>query len=138
MEKKKIILIIVSIVALLISVLVMFKVFNKNEKRTYNIPNGATLVENTDTLKEQKVENLLVSDVLVYTVNGISKYTATISNTSKKDLTATLYLTFYEGEDKIEIVAFQNKEIKANSKTNVDITFEIDLTKTTKIEYKLK
>lgn len=138
MEKKKIILIVVSIVALLLSVLVIVGAVAKKEERTYNIPDGATLVENTDTIKEQKVEDLLVEDVLLYTVNGSSKYTATITNTSKKDMTKTLYLTFHEGDNKIKIVAFQDKLLKANSETEVDITFEIDLSKITKIDYELK
>lgn len=138
MDKKKIIVIVISVIALILSVFVIVMSVTKEEKRNYNIPEGSVLVENTDVLKDKKIGDLLVDDVLLYTMNTKSRYTATVTNTSNKDLTTNLYITFYRNEEKTEVTALLDKTLKANDTTDINITFDIDLTKVTKIEYKLK
>ena len=138
MEKKKIILIAVAIISLTISIFIITKLFSKDSKNNYNNPEGSTLVENKEVLKDKQVGDILVSDALLYTMNGSSTYTSTVTNTSKKTSTINLYITFYEGEKKTEVLALYKRKLEPNSKAEIDITFEIDLNKVTKIEYKVK
>mgnify|MGYP003292889190 CR=1 FL=1 len=88
-------------------------------------------------LKDKKIGDILISNVLLYTENNKSKYSATVTNKSDKDVDVNLAIVFYENEIKTEINPM-DKVLKAKGKTNIEIIFEIDLTKITKIEYVLK
>ena len=63
---------------------------------------------------------------------------ATVTNNSSKDETVNLAIIFHEENMKTEIIPLNNKIIKAKQKTNIEIIFEIDLSKIKKIEYTLK
>jgi len=138
MDKKKIIVIVISVIALILSVFVIATAVTKEEKRNYNIPEGSVLVENTDVLKDKKIEGLLVENALLYKMNTKSRYTATITNKLKKDVVTNLYITFYRNEQKTEVAALLEKTLKPNETADINITFDIDLTKVTKIEYELR
>lgn len=136
MDKKKIIIIIVSIIALIASSLILVLSFNKEEAKKF--PDSTTPVENQELLQDHTIGDLLISDVLLYSIGETSQYTAIVTNKSKKDTTATLYITFYENDNKTEVIALYNKKIASGEQKNIDISFESDMTKITKIEYTLK
>lgn len=138
MNKNKIIIISSVSVLVIVAIIIAVMIFKTDEKPFYNIPEGSILVEEKNVLKDQKVGDLTVTNVLLYKDNNKSKYSATITNKSSKEQTVKLAIIFHEGNIKNEIIALNDKIIKAKDKTNIEITFDIDLTKITKIEYVLK
>jgi hypothetical protein len=138
MKNKNKIIIIASAALIIASVFITIKLVSKPKSPKYNIPEGSVLVENEDVLKDQTVGKFKITNALLYTENGKSKYTATVNNNSNEDKTINLAIVFHEENMKTEIIPLNNKLINANGKTNIEIIFEIDLTKIKQIEYILK
>lgn len=140
MEKKNKIILIVSIIIILGSVVAcVLKLTKKEEEKPTHVIEGIKLPENKDILEDAKVNELDITDIYLLNREDVSSYKAKVSNNTDKDITVSnLYVVFYEGEDKTEILALSNVIIKANNQTYINITSETDLSKTTKIEYIVK
>lgn len=138
MDKKKILLI-GSIVIILASVIAsIYIISTKEEEPEYTI-DGIDLPENKNILKDSTVENLKITSASLLTRDGISTYTAQVSNNTETNIDIdSLYVVFYEGEKENKILALKDSTITANNKTYINITSETDLSKTTKIEYVLE
>ena len=137
MDKKKVTLIVSILVIILSVILSILIITNKeDEEKPSNVINGITLPETKDILKDTTVENLKITNISLLTRDGMSTYKAQVVNETDKDINIdSLYVIFYEGEEQKKIPALKDSIVKANDKTYINISFETDLSKTTKIEY---
>lgn len=134
MEKKKIILIIFSIVAILASILIVTNKIIKND----DFSNNPSTIKSKNLVKDKKINDLLISNVKIITKENYSTYTAIVTNNSKREKEVTLYITFTEDENEIKATALYKRKIAANDSTNIDITFDTNLENITNIEYTLE
>ena len=136
MDKKKVTLI-VSILVIVLSVALSILIMtNKEEEKTSNTIEGITLPETKDILKDSTVENLKITNVSLLTRDGTSTYKAQVTNETDKDINIdSLYIIFYQGEEEKKVPALKYSIVKANNSSYINISFESDLSKTTKIEY---
>ena len=131
MEKKKIILIVASVIILLFSGVLITNTIIGNDK------NNSTII-NKKLLKDKKIDNLLIKDIEIITTDESSTYTAVVENKENKEKEITLNITFYENEKEIKVLALYKRKISAKGQTDIDITFNTDLKRITKIEYSLE
>lgn len=137
-NKKLLIPCLILIILASISIIIYMLVNKDKDPQEYTI-DGIDLVENKEILKDTNVENLKITNVSLLTRNGISSYKAEVENNTEEDINIKkLYVIFYENETKNEIAVLSNTTIKTNNKTYINITFESDYSKTTKIEYRLE
>ena len=138
MDKKKVLLI-VSTIVILASVVASIYIISTKKEEPEDLIEGINLPENKDILKDATIENLKITNVSLLTRDGISSYKAEVVNNTNNDIEIdSLYVVFHENEQENKILALKNTKITANNKTYIDITSESDLSKVTKIEYTLE
>lgn len=136
MDKKKIILIIGAIIAILLSVAVVIYTKNTKEKTPDFTIEDINLPKYKDILKDTKVNNLDITDVSLITIEGVSTFKATLKNNTNSDVTIKkLYVIFYEGDNKNKILALFDTTAASGKEMYINVTSETNLTNTTKIEY---
>ena len=139
MERKKII-IIVGLVLTIVSIIgvTIYKLTVKEEKDNFKIE-GIDFAENKEILKDTDIENLKITNISLITREGVSTYSAQITNTTTTDINVDkLYITFYEGAKQTKLLALSNAKIKQNGKVYINATSNENLTKTTKITYSIE
>lgn len=136
MDKKKILLI-VSIVLIIASIVVsVILLVNKPEEEEFKIE-GIDLPKNQEILKDVSLDGIEITNVSLLTREGMSTYKALLTNETENDISAKiLNITFYEDEE--ERTVTKNITLTAGSSMYINIESEIDLSKTTKIEYILE
>ena len=138
MDKKKILLIgsiIVIIVSVIASILLVMKKEPVNEFKI----DGIDLPQNKEILKDTTIKELDITNVSLLIREGISSYSAKITNNTNKEIKIdNIYVTFIENEKENKILALKNRTLKPEEYTYIKITSESDLSKTTKIEYTLE
>ena len=137
MNKKKL-LAIGSITVIITSIITIVIMITQNKEEEFTIE-GISLPKNKEILKENSIENLKITDISLLTRDGISTYTATISNNTEEDIKIkTLYVIFYEKEQEYKAIALYDTKIQATKEKYIDITSEKDLSNITKIDYVLE
>lgn len=138
MDKKKL-LTIGSIIVIIVSIIaIIVLVVNKDKEEEFTI-DGINLPTNKEILKESTIDNLKITDISLLTRDGISTYKATVTNESDEDIDINaLYVIFYEGDTENKTLALYDTKISSKEEKYINITSELDLTNTTKIEYVLE
>lgn len=135
MNKKKLI-IIGAIVAVLLSVAVVIYASQKEETEPEFTIDGINLPTNKDILKDTTVNNLKITKASLLTRDGISSFTATLTNDTERTAKINkLYVVFYEGDTENKTLALYDTQLLSGKETFINITSETDLTNVTKIEY---
>lgn len=139
MEKKNKIILVVSILVILASIITSIFLLTKKDPEEPPVIEGINLPRNKDVLKDNKVNELDITNVSLITRDGISTYKATISNNTNKDITINnLYVNFHHDNDETKTLTLKETTLKSNNSTYINITSETDLSNTTKIEYIVK
>lgn len=136
---KTIILIVVSLLCLIGAVfLIKLTLKPKKTKDNFEI-DGIKITENTDIIKDTKVDELDVIDQVLYTTNNKSVFNATLKNNTEKDIKVNkLYVIFTINKKEEKVILIDNGEIKKQTTFPINITFDRDVLNTTKIEYVLE
>ena len=138
--KNQKILIIGSVAVILISIIVIiYMVTNKEEKIPDYLIEGIKPIENQDILKDTTVDNLKIMNASLLTRDEISTFKAILSNETNEEIKINkLYVIFYNEVESNKNLVLQNAIVAPNDNIYINLTSEIDLSKTTKIEYVLE
>ena len=133
--KKKKILIIVSTLAIILSLTIITYTLNKNKNEPQFIIEGIEIPQNKDILNDTTINNLKISNISLITKNELSTFKASITNIKEENTKINkLYVVFHINNQKHKILALYDTTITKEEKY-INITTETILTNTTKIEY---
>ena len=139
MKNKKVLIICLTIIILSSLVTSIYLITKDKEEKPTNTLDGIDLVINEDILKDATIKNLLVTDVSLFTRDGISSYKAKVTNNSNTNTTISkLYVVFHVNNEQEKILALNNIKLNAQESKFINITSETNLSNTTKIEYLLE
>ena len=111
---------------------------NKNTKEEPFKLDGLDAVDNAELLKDIMASDLKITDQSIINTDGISTYYATITNTKNSDYHVNyLYAVFTIDGKEINSLVSYDTTLKANEERLINISFDRDISKTTKIEYKV-
>ena len=94
---------------------------------------------NDDILKDTMVDNLSITNQSVITRDEVSTYMANFTNTSNTSYQIdNLYIVFTVNGEELKALLMSNINIKENEMIPVSINFDRDISKATKVEYKIE
>ena len=135
MKNQKLLIVCLIIIILASVITNIYILSSKEEKEEFKI-DGINIAENENILNDASVSNLDITNVSLLTSDGISSYTAEVTNNTNNEVNLEkLYVVFYEAELEIKVLALSNITLKPNDTTYINITSEADLSKTTEIKY---
>ena len=131
------------ILSLIIIVAIGFSIFSfTNKKRNNNEPkiDGLDVIGNKELLKDTIFGELDITNQVLYTMDGLSTYSAVVTNNSDIGLfkVDNMYVVFTLGDEEIEALALSETSLKSGESLNININFDRDLSKVTKITFKTK
>jgi hypothetical protein len=130
MDKKKI-LFIIGLVLIVILGIIAINISKKNKE-----PEPVDTL-NENILKDTTVDGLHITNQAVITRDGISTYTANITNeTSETKYIDEFYITFTVDGKKISALAIKDTNITSNQTLPISLMYDEDISKATKVEYK--
>lgn len=131
MDKKKILFIVGIVLIVILGVIAI----NMSKKRA----KPEVIDElNENILKDTIVEGIKITDQSVITENGLSSYTAILTNTlTENKHIGNFYIVFTLNGEEIESLAVTDIDIKANGMLPISLAFDQDISKATKVEYKI-
>jgi len=139
MKNKKILIACLIIIILASLITIIYITTNKKEETPDYLIEGIEPVENEDILKDTSVNDLNITNVSLLTREGISTFKAKVSNNTSKSIKVNkLYVIFHLNEEEKKVQVLSNATIPSKDITYINLTSEIDLSKTTKIEYLLE
>ena len=99
-----------------------------------------TVVTSKNVIKEQTVEGLKIGNVDLNIVDGISSFTASVTNTTDKDIVVEQVDVTLKGKDGKELITlpgYVGGTIKPNESKNIISTTDMDLSKADSVAYKI-
>ena len=130
MDKKKI-LFIIGLVLIVILWIIAINISKKNKE-----PEPVDTL-NEEILKDTTVDGLHITNQAVITRDGISTYTANITNeTSETKYIDEFYITFTVDGKEISALAIKDTNITSNQTLPISLMYDEDISKATKVEYK--
>ncbi len=130
MDKKKI-LFIIGLVLIVILGIIAINISKKNKE-----PEPVDTL-NEEILKDTTVDGLHITNQAVITRDGISTYTANITNeTSETKYIDEFYITFTVDGKEISALAIKDTNITSNQTLPISLMYDEDISKATKVEYK--
>ena len=138
-NKKTIILVIVSILCIIGSIfLIKLTLKPKETKENFEIE-GIDVTKNEDILKDTTIGEFDITKQVLYNSEGVSLFSAIVENNTEKDLKITrLYGIFTINEQEEKLILLDDIEIKKGTTFPINITFDRDVLNTTNIEYVLE
>lgn len=137
-DKKRIILIVVAIIAFIGSIVFIILTINRDDKEEEFKIEGIDFTENENILKDTKVDTLDITNQILYNRNEVSTFSAIIKNNNDTDYTIKeLYAIFSINKETKKVLVAKNMTIKSQDEQIINISFDQDMLKTTKIEYEL-
>ena len=138
-DKSKIIIIVAPLIIIACIIFSVKTIMNsKNTKEEPFKIDGLDAVDNAELLKDIIASNLKITDQSIINTDGVSTYYATITNTKNSDYHINyLYAVFTIDGKKINSLVSYNTTLKANEERLINISFDRDISNTTKIEYKV-
>lgn len=137
-DKKRIILIAVAIIAFIGSIVFIILTINRDDKEEEFKIEGIDFTENENILKDTKVDTLDITNQILYNKNEISTFSAIIKNNNDTDyIIKELYAIFSINKETKKVLVAKNMTIKSQDEQIINISFDQDMLKTTKIEYEL-
>ena len=137
-DKKRIILIAVAIIAFIGSIVFIILTINRDDKEEEFKIEGIDFTENENILKDTKVDTLDITNQILYNKNEISTFSAIIKNNNDTDyIIKELYAIFSINKETKNVLVAKNMTIKSQDEQIINISFDQDMLKTTKIEYEL-
>lgn len=107
-----------------------------NQSNTTDTNNNIVNIENLDTLKDIKYDNLDITDQTITVKDNTSNYIATIKNNTATDYDIdTLYVIFYQEDTTKEVLVLKNTKILKDTTRTINLSINTSLAKITKIEY---
>ena len=138
-NKKTIILVIVSILCVVGSIFLIKLTLKPKEKEEKFEIEGIEITQNEDLLKDTKVGDFDITNQVLYNTDGVSLFSAIVENNTEKDMKiARLYAIFTINEQEEKLVLLDDIEIKQGTTFPINITFDRDVLNTTNIEYVLE
>lgn len=137
--KKKKLLIIGSIIAIVLSIaLVIYIALKPKENNEFKIE-GTSLPTNKEILADTTIGDLKITNVSIITRENVSSFYAKVSNETERNILVNkLYVVFYEGDLETKTLVLYNTHIYADKETTINITSEKNLNNVTKIDYILE
>ena len=137
-DKKRVILIAVAIIAFIGSIVFIILTINREDKQEEFKIEGIDFTKNENILKDTKVDTLDITNQILYNKNEVSTFSAIIKNNNNTDYTIKeLYAIFSINKETQKVLVAKNMKIKSQDEQIINITFDQDMLKTTKIEYEL-
>ena len=137
-DKKTILKAIICIAIIVLCTVVSVKTIIKSKGEDNNKGNGNN-TNQQEIFKDSTVGDISISSIKVNANDETSNYRAIVSNKSDQEYhieTLTIAITTDGYTQKIP--ALNNITLKANESKVINITFDYDITKATKIEYIIK
>lgn len=138
-NKQKLIIIIAPLIIIACIIFSVKTIMNstKKEEDPFKIE-GLDVVENDKLLKDISTSDLKITKQSIINSDGISTYYATIVNTKSSDYHINyLYAIFTVDDKEIKSLVSYNTTLKGNEERLINISFDKDISKATKIEYKV-
>lgn len=138
MDKKKIILLVIS--AVVIIGLVIFLIGIKNNEVTPDEKiDGVEIVKAEELIKEQVIDNLKFSNISLIIMNGESNFYATVTNQSPVDYQINnLYINFLGDNLDHKALALSNLSLAPGASTEIRLMIDTDLTNAKSVKYLLE
>ena len=92
---------------------------------------------NENILKDTIIDNISITDQSVITRNGLSTFMANVTNKGNDTIHVdNLYIVFTIDGEEIEALAISNSDIDSNQIVPINLVFDRDISKATKVDYK--
>ena len=107
----------------------------KNEEKV-----NKTVIENKNVTKEQEVDGVKISDIQLSVSDGLSTYTAKVTNESKKEINIEdIDIIVKDDKDKelVKMIGYIGGTIKPDETKEIISTTDMDLSKANLITYKV-
>ncbi len=129
MEKKKLLFIIgVALIVILGIIAILLGKDKKPKEKEDNL--------NSNVLKDTTVEKLKITNQSVITTDGKSVYFASVTNESNEAYhLGKLYILVTLDGEVLKVTAKTNTDFAANETLPLNITFDLDISKATKVEF---
>ena len=99
-----------------------------------------TVVKSKNVIKEQTVDGLKINNVNLTVSDGITTYTAGVTNTTEKDVVVEdidVIVKNKKGNELVSLIGYIGGTIKPNETKNIISTTDMDLKKADSITYKV-
>ena len=99
-----------------------------------------TVIENKNVTKEQEVDGVKISDIQLSVSDGLSTYTAKVTNESKKEINIEdIDIIVKDDKDKelVKMIGYIGETIKPDETKEIISTTDMDLSKANLITYKV-
>lgn len=140
--KKKIFVVIISIIIILLGILICVSCSNKKVEKENNDKETKVVVnKEKDIVKDQKVDGLDMKNTSLVITDGISKLeTEVINNTGSDYELKEFTIIIKDSEDKtiIELPGYVGEVIKNGETKKINSSVDIDLSNAKKVEYSVK
>lgn len=135
--KNKILIAVSSLIILLSIIAIIFIIKDsKKEPEEFKI-DSLDVLDDKELLKDTKYDTLDITNQVLSTRNNISTYNAILENNTESDYKIdSLYVVFTTDKEEIESLALSDTLVKANQSVVINISFDKDISKTTKIAFK--
>ena len=92
---------------------------------------------NENILKDTIIDNISITDQSVITRDGLSTFMANVTNKGNDTIHVdNLYIVFTIDGEEIEALAISNSDIDSNQIVPINLVFDRDISKATKVDYK--
>ncbi len=139
--KNKIIIGLLSLVILVsISLSIYFLVRDKNDKNNELEINGMDVLNDKDILKDTFYGDLSITNQVLFTQNGISNYSALVSNNSDIGLIYVddMYIIFELEDETFSSLALHDVKFESGKSLDISVSFDRDISKVKKISFSNK
>ena len=138
-NKKNTIIVIVSAIVLLAAIIFAIVTIVNHNKDKANKKQEVITVEDKKILNDTKVNDLTITDQLLYYKDGFSNYNAKITNPTKSNQKInSLYVVFSIKEENMRILALKDVELKPNEKADINISIDKKIDSISDIKFVLE
>ena len=126
-NKKQIILITISVIAIIGTIIFGIKIIKDKPKNEEFKIDGIDIIKKDNLLKDTKVDSLDITNQVLYNINEMTTYSAIIENNTDSDFyVKELYINLNIGEEEKKILIVKNETVK--SKDKKDLSKQIECT----------
>ena len=114
--------------------------FGKKKTETKEVKENKSIIDNKNVLKEQAIDGIKISNVALSVTDGLSTYTAKVTNTTDKDISIEdidIIVKNKEEKELVKMLGYIGSTIKPNEEKNIISTTDMDLSNADSISYKI-
>ena len=113
---------------------------NKKTDKKEKTKENKIVIDKKDVVKEQEIDGIKISNVNLNVIDGLSTYTATVTNTTDKNISIEdidIIIKDKEEKELVSMLGYIGGTIKPNDKKEIISTTDLDLNDANSIIYKI-